>query len=140
MVEKKEFPNFICLGIAINEKGEVLMIRRAKEEAGEGWKLSWAFPGGKLIEGETREQCAERETLKETGYKVKAVKQIDLRPHTSTGKFIAYVLCKLEEEKPVAEPSEPWEVQEIKWVKPEEIKGLITTPLNPAVAKLLKIA
>lgn len=140
MAERKEFQNFICLGIVQNNQGEVLMIKRAKEEVGEGWKLSWAFPGGKLFEGETREQCAVREVLSETGYKVIAVRQIDLRPHVATGKFIVYIVCKLEEEKPVTEPSEPWEIQEIRWIKPEEIKNLITSPLNPAVAKELGIA
>ena len=39
----------------------------------------------------------------------------------------------------MAEPREPHEVAEIKWVKPEEVRNLITTDLDSKVAKTLGI-
>ena len=53
--------------------------------------------------------------------------------------FIVYHLCKLNLEKPVAKPSEPYEVAEIRWVKKQDIKKLITTDLDKEVEKELGI-
>ena len=138
---EQEHQNFICLGIVVNNQGEVLMIRRLKEETGsKGDKLTWAFPGGKLIGNESKENCVAREVLAETGYQVVPQKKIDFRYHPSFPVIIFYYRCSLVEEHPITQTNEPWEVQEIRWVKPEEIKNLITSPLNPEVAQELKIA
>ena len=135
-----ECKNFINLGVVLDAKGNVLMIRRAeKEEGKEGAVLEWAFPGGKQKYEETREDCAKREVLAETGYDIKPIRQISLRIHPQFLITIVYHLCRLNYPKPVAEPSEPHEVAEIKWVKPEKIKSLITTDLDPLVAKELGI-
>mgnify|MGYP000008677480 CR=1 FL=1 len=136
----KEAKDFINLGIVLNGKGEVLMIRRVKEEKGkEDAVLTWAFPGGKQRFDETREKCVEKEILEETGYDVRSIKQISLRVHPQFLVMIVYHLCKLNSPKPVAKPREPHEVAEIRWVKPKEIKNLITTDLDPNVAKELGI-
>ncbi|EFN59941.1 hypothetical protein CHLNCDRAFT_133014 [Chlorella variabilis] len=47
---------------------EVLLIRRAKEPA----KGLWCFPGGSLELGETLVDCAVRETLEETGLRLRS--------------------------------------------------------------------
>lgn len=138
----KESKNFINLGVVLNGRGEVLLIQRAKEEKGkDDSTLKWAFPGGKQKFEENREDCVEREVLAETGYQVKCARQISLRVHPNIQHvIIAYHLCRLAEPKPVQNPSEPHEVAEIKWVKPQEIKSLFTTSLDPNVARELKIA
>lgn len=139
--EELEHQNFICLGIVVNDRGEVLMIKRVKEETGsKGDKLTWAFPGGKLKEGESREECIAREVLAETGYKVTPTKQINFRYHPSFPVIVSYYRCTLIEDHLITQTNQPWEIQEIRWVKPEEIKKLITTPLDPKVAQELKIA
>lgn len=136
-----EEKNFINLGIIINEKKEVLMIRRRKKEVGkDGTILEWAFPGGKQRLNETREECVRREILAETGYDVVPVKQIALRFHAQFFPvMIVYHLCRLSSPKPIAEPQEPHEVAEIRWVKPAEIRSFITTSLDPDVARELRI-
>jgi len=130
----------INLGIVINNKGEVLIIKRKVPEKGKSGKiLVWAFPGGKQESGETRESAVEREVLMETGYKVKAVKQINMRIHPDTGALVIYHLCELLEENQIQLPSEPHEIEEIKWIKKEEIKNYFTTDIDPQVQKLLGI-
>jgi mutator protein MutT len=130
----------INLGIVINNKGEVLIIKRKIPEKGKTGKiLVWAFPGGKQESGETRESAVEREVLMETGYKVKAVKQINMRIHPDTGALVIYHLCELLEENQIQPPSEPHEIEEIKWIKKEEIKNYFTTDIDPQVKKLLGI-
>src|SRR3989344_7937136 len=109
--EIEENKEFINLGVAKNKAGEILMIRRAKVEEGKyGAKLIWAFPGGKQRKNETREECAKREILDETGYDVKPVRQISLRVHPQFTLLIAYHLCELNSPEPVKEPIEQHEV------------------------------
>jgi len=141
MAKELEAEDFINLGIILNDRGGVLMIKRVKEEVGgDGSKLTWAFPGGKQQMQESRADCVKREVLAETGYSVESFREISLRPHPQFSVFIVYHRCKLLSQKPVAKPSEPHEVAEVKWVKAQEIKDLITTDLDPKVSRELGLS
>jgi len=133
-----EAKDFINLGVVINEKGETLLIRRARRETGkDGSVLTWAFPGGKQRFDESRSECVKREILIETGYDVYSIKEISLRYHPQFPVTIVYHLCRLSSPKPIAKLSESHEVAEIRWVKIQEIKKLITTDLDPRVSREL---
>ncbi len=138
-MNNKEAKDFINLGVVVNDKDEVLMIRRVKKEPGkEGSVLEWAFPGGKQILNENREDCVKRNILSKTGYDIDPIRQIVLRiEHAQFPIMVAYHLCRLNSEKPIAKPKEPHEIAEIKWVKKQEIKNLITTHLNEKVSQEL---
>jgi mutator protein MutT len=136
----KEEKSIVNLGVVLNKKGEVLIIKRRKiEKTKSSQQLVWAFPGGKQEKGETREERVIKEVLLETGYKVKPIKQIHLRVHPDTYVLIVYHLCELENEEPVAEIQEKDEVEEVRWVKPEELKNYFTTDIDPEVKKVLGI-
>lgn len=136
----QESKSFINLGVVLNEKGEVLVVRRAVEETvKEGKILKWVFPGGRQRTGESRAECVTREVFAETGYKIKPLKEISLRVHPDLPILAVYHLCQLEEIQQIQPPSEPEEIAEVKWVKPEELKMLFTTTLDPKVAQELKI-
>lgn len=138
--DKSEAKDFINLGIVLNKKGEVLMIRRSKLEKGQNDSvLEWAFPAGKQRYSESREECVKREVLAETGYDIESTRQIDMSFHSQFPIMIVYHLCKLKNENPVDEPKEVHEVAEIRWVKPSDVRNLITTELNPKVAMELGI-
>jgi ADP-ribose pyrophosphatase YjhB (NUDIX family) len=140
MTDKKEAQKFINLGVTLNKKGEVLMVRRKNKETGkDGSILEWAFPGGKQRLDESREECVVREVLDETGYEVESTKQISMRMHPQIMVFIVYHLCSLKSENPIAEPKEPHEIAEIKWVKKGDIRDIITTDLEEKVAQELEI-
>lgn len=135
---EKEAKNFLNLGVVINDTGEVLLIRRVEREEGRDKSvLTWAFPGGKQLLKESREECITREILDETGYNVKSIKEISMRFHPQFPVFIVYHLCELVSPKQIREPREPHEIAEIKWVKSEEIKNLFTTDLDPDVKREL---
>ncbi|PIU03305.1 hypothetical protein COT44_03720 [Candidatus Shapirobacteria bacterium CG08_land_8_20_14_0_20_39_18] len=136
----QESPSFINLAVTLNSEGEVLVIKRVKKEIGANGKLlEWAFPGGKQHTNESRKECVEKEVLDETGYKVVSDREISMRVPQEFHIILVYHLCHLAEEKPVTNPAEQWEVEEVKWVAPTELKTLFTTQLNPAVAKELGI-
>jgi len=138
--KEKESKTFINLGVVLNPKGEVLLIKRKKPEQGaKGAVLKWAFPGGKQKYEESRKECVEREVLAETGYAAKAIKEISLRYHPEFPVVIVYHLCKIENSAKPGKTKEPWEIEEIRWVKPQEIRNLITSNLDEKVAKELKI-
>jgi len=137
---KHESKSFIDLGVVLNNKDEVLMIKRKTLEKGkDNSVLEWAFPGGRQKLNETRQESIKRHILSETGYDIQWDRQIDLAFHPEIPVFIAYHLCSLVSADPIAEPQEPHEIAEIKWVKPEDIKKLISTTLNPKVANELGI-
>lgn len=139
-MEDLEVEDFINLGIVANDRKEILIIRRVIQETGsDGSILTWAFPGGRQKLKETRTECVKREILAETGYDVESIKEISLRSHPHFDVFIVYHYCMLVKPKPIAKPSEPHEVAEIKWVKPEEIKKLFTTNIDSKVARELGI-
>ena len=76
----------------VDKDNKVLMIKRAKKEG----ELLWAFPGGKIENGETSEQACIREVFEETGLNVSIIELIGERIHPNTGIKIAYYLCKYE--------------------------------------------
>lgn len=137
-MKNEEVEDFINLGVVINDQWEVLLIRRVKKEVGnDGSILTWAFPGGKQRLNESRSDCVKREVLAETGYDVYSFKEISLRQHPQFPVFIVYHSCRLTKLEPIAEPKEPHEIAEIKWVKKEKIKSLITTNLDSKVSREL---
>lgn len=137
--KKKESQNFINLGIVLNDREEVLIIKRAKEETGAGVTLTYAFPGGKQHLDESRAECVAREILAETGYAVISKREISLRKHPQFDVFIVYHECELIEDKPIDKPSEPHEVAEVLWRPVDKLRSLFTTDLDPAVATYLGV-
>ena len=67
---KKYFENFLNNDFSISwhnkEKNKVLIGRRAPHERAPGL---WEFPGGKMEQGETPEECLKRELMEELGIK-----------------------------------------------------------------------
>ncbi|TSC77605.1 MAG: putative NUDIX hydrolase [Parcubacteria group bacterium Gr01-1014_33] len=135
MDEIPESKKFINLGIVVNGKDEILMIRRAKVEKSGDDVLEWAFPGGKQRLNESRSECVRRKILARTGYDVDPVREISLRVHPRFLVMIAYHLCRLNSPKQIVEPQEVHEIAEIRWVAPEDVRTLITSDLDPKVAQ-----
>lgn len=127
------------MGIVKNERGQVLIIHRVKEEEGTGSvKLSWAFPGGgKDFDGETKEQVAVRELIEETGYEVKPSKIISEREHPNFPVYVYYMACSLQGSEPVQKAVDP-EVEGALWVYPYELANYFTSDFDQKVQEYLR--
>ena len=61
-------------GLVVKKKGNKAQICLVSKKNGR----VWAFPKGRMDEGETREETARREILEETGHKVEIIDELDV--------------------------------------------------------------
>ncbi len=78
----------VVVGVVLRDN-KVLMIKRAKKEG----ELLWAFPGGKVEDGETLEEAVVREVYEETGVNVSVNSLLGDRVHPNTLVKMTYFLC-----------------------------------------------
>jgi ADP-ribose pyrophosphatase YjhB (NUDIX family) len=105
----------------INERGEVLLIRRTDNE-------NWAMPGGAMDIGETIAEAGVRETLEETGIECEITRLVGV--YTNPRHVMLYTSnnevrqeCSLVfAARPVGgEAKTSAESREVRWVQPDEI-------------------
>ncbi|KAI1768106.1 NUDIX hydrolase domain-like protein [Hypoxylon sp. FL1150] len=86
----------------------------------------WQFPGGHLEMGESLLDCAERETLEETGLKVKGVKVIavtnDVFDAGNKHYITIFVHCERENTDDQPQVLEPEKCESWRWVGWEDIR------------------
>jgi 8-oxo-dGTP diphosphatase len=122
----------------ITHDGLVLLGRRADGIP------PWVFPGGKIEPGESPEDAAVRETLEETGLRVRVTGVIGRRVHPRTGVLIVYVVAE-----PASVPGaqigtqsanfagqEDPELTEVRWVS-AEVAGKLMGDMYESVRQFL---
>jgi 8-oxo-dGTP diphosphatase len=113
---------------------EVLVVHRPKYD-------DWSLPKGKREHGETDEQCAVREVDEETG--VRATLGRELLPtryldRKGRRKVVRYWEMTVAAQRPFA-PND--EVDEVRWVAPDEAMRLLTYPHDAdVVASFVRFA
>ncbi len=125
----------IVLAIIIH-RGQVLIIRRAQSSM-EVPELSWAFPGGKVEQGESLEQAVVREVKEETGLQIYIENLIHARTLPNTNLLLLYYHCRVLADDPVIVTVNEQEVAEFKWVTGLEALARFTTDVSPLLTKLL---
>lgn len=109
------------------------MIARRKE--GDTFGGLWEFPGGKLMRGETPEQCLERELQEEMGVDTRTGSYICSSLYSSPAlsvELLAYRVTWISGE------FMPKDHQEIKWVEVKEIDSYEFAPPDILVVKKVK--
>ena len=120
----------VVIGI-VNRNGKLLMIKRAKKEG----ELLWAFPGGKVESGETKEEACVREVFEETNVKVRVIDVLGQRVHPDTNINMTYFLCEyIEGEAKVRNYNE---ILKVEYKSKEEFFREIKTNVFPAVLKYI---
>ena len=119
----------IGIGVVLNAAGEVLIDQRLEEGLLGGL---WEFPGGKLEEGETIETCIARELQEELGIAVTVGAELITVDHAYSHKKLRFVvhLCTW-----VSGDPQPLASQQVRWVRPEELKNF---PFPAANARIIE--
>lgn len=117
--------------IIVNEKGQVLILKRAvrKEKAYPGL---WDLPGGGVEEGETLQQAAAREAKEETGLDIKPEENYFYVYHYEDKDLYVYGIISEGKDNNVALS----EVHtEFKWISKDEYNNFEYTPSVGATIK-----
>jgi 8-oxo-dGTP diphosphatase len=113
----------------IERDGRYLICRRHRNGELPG---KWEFPGGKIEEGETEEQCLIREISEELFLEVKPLKRLGVVEHELPAgrlSLIAYCADAGERSPRVLDH------EEIAWVEPGELFGYDLAPADIEIAR-----
>ena len=121
-VTKKDHPYTGVDAIILNDKGEILLEKRASGMS--SFPGYWCLPGGWMEWGERVEDAVKREVMEEIGVEVEVVKFVGKYFDTNTFPIKKYSrvalphICKIISSAPKVNQIE--EVEEIKWVNPKD--------------------
>ncbi|KAK4166324.1 Nudix hydrolase 1 [Cladorrhinum sp. PSN259] len=106
-------------------KGNIVLgVRKGSHGAG-----TWQFPGGHLEVGESWSDCAERETLEETGLVVKAERFLaatnDVFDPAGKHYITIFMLCKRIDENAEPQVLEPHKCESWSWKSWSDVRGLV---------------
>lgn len=124
----------VVAAIIENENKEILCALRGPEMTLPNY---WEFPGGKIEDGETKEEALKREIKEELGCTINVYEQIE-----DTTYEYAKVIVRLETfmAKVISGTPVITEHAEIKWITREELPVLNWAPADiPAIEKLTNI-
>lgn len=124
----------VVAAIIENENNEILCALRGPEMTLPNY---WEFPGGKIEEGETKEQAIKREIKEELGCTIKVYEPVE-----DTTYEYDKVIVRLETfmAKVISGTPVISEHAKIKWVTREELPALNWAPADiPAIEKLTTI-
>ena len=112
----------------------VLLVRRGREPN----RGRWSFPGGKIEVGETARAAAARETLEETGLKVRVLDVVDVYDAL----FPPYHYCVVDylavPEDPETQPQPQSDVMDARWVPVAEVGRFdVTEAMEQVLARAL---
>jgi ADP-ribose pyrophosphatase YjhB (NUDIX family) len=112
----------------INERGELLLIRRTDNE-------NWAMPGGAMDIGESIAEAGVRETREETGVDCEVVRLVGVYTnprhvmlYTSNGEVRQECSLVFVAHPVGGELTPSSESREVRWVAPEDIDGYTMHP------------
>jgi len=126
-----------CGALIINEKNEILLIKRgsrAKTERG-----VWSRPGGGVEENETVEEALRREIKEELGIEIEILEPFDFKEHFSDNgqRWLALgYLAKIKKGRPKI--MEPGKIEEMRWFSLDEIPENLTVYTREGIEKLKK--
>lgn len=129
---KSSKPHYLVAAALIRRGGRILITKRP---AGSHLSGSWEFPGGKREDGETLEECLEREIREELGVTVRAERLLRRVDHEYEAFSISLHLFLCSE--PEGEPT-PLGCESLAWVRPEDLDRYPMPPADEELVRRLK--
>lgn len=120
----------VAAGVVIH-RGKVLISKRLSHKPHGGL---WEFPGGKLEFGEDARRCLKRELMQELGI------EVSVRPafhQTLTESEGSPVMLSFHRCSVLLGEARPLQVQEVRWVEPEDLSDYEFPPANMELNRLL---
>ena len=133
LVNKEVLLN-LALGIIFDtEKKKILITKRSKSADVSG--LMWCFPGGKIEYGEDLEKRLKEKIMEKIGLRVESLGAIfaSTISHENKKMLSVYYLCEFVD----GETKLCKEIDEVKWVSPEEIESHFGEKLHPSLKEYL---
>jgi 8-oxo-dGTP diphosphatase len=125
-------PPLRVLAAVLEKNGRWLIAKRKK---GDRFAGLWEFPGGKLEQGETPEECLARELYEELGIRARVGRSLGSVYYSSPGFAIELIAYR------VSHPAGSFRLQdheEVRWVSPSEVgQFALTEPDKLLLEKLL---
>jgi len=105
-------------GGVVRRDGRIALVHRPRYD-------DWTLPKGKLDEGESFEEAALREVEEETGLHCRLVRELPVVQYEVKGrpKLVRYWLMEVEAQTPFVVNDE---VDELRWVEPDEARALLS--------------
>lgn len=132
----KDYIGVGCGAIVINDKDEVLLVKRsmnARTEPG-----TYSRPGGEVEFGETIAHAAERETWEETGVVVKVLEISDIPEVISKERHWLAFGCKAQYISGVPINREPKKHDEVGWYPLSNLPSPINEYTKSSIDKILR--
>jgi 8-oxo-dGTP diphosphatase len=108
-------------GVVLDGEGRVALVHRPRYD-------DWSLPKGKLDAGESFDQAALREVEEETGMRCRLLDELDpveYRDNKGRQKLVRYWRMAIEDDPGFVANDE---VDELRWVPPDEAAELLTYP------------
>ena len=121
----------VVAAVITDEVGRVLL---AKRPQGTHMAGLWEFPGGKVEDGESYSEALVRELDEELGVLVEVGRPMTFAVHTENDLEILLLFFSASIAAGVPAPREG---QEIRWVRPDEIKGYPMPPADDEAVEML---
>jgi len=130
--EKQPF-HIILLGVIFDPKTKKILIGR-RENDPDLPKLTWCFPGGKLLHGNDIDKRLKEVVKLKTGYDIKNLGTIFSKVYPEKEDLMAvYFLCEIFKGKEKAGD----DIHELKWVVPEQLEKHFTTSFHPRLKEYI---
>lgn len=126
----------IEVGAAVIFDGDTILV--TSRPPGSEYAGFWEFPGGKIEQGETPNQCLVRELDEELGILVNIFDQIYFTQHEYPERIVRlyFVRCMLTPNSPIPKPLEN---QQLQWLHRGEPRTIKFLPADEDVALFLGI-
>lgn len=115
------------------QKGGLILVARRKTGSPLGGY--WEFPGGKLMDGESPEQCLERELMEELNIQVRVGRHLLDNLHHYPEKSVCLIAYFAEY---LAGEITYTDHDRVEWVSPHQLKDFLFAPADRPIAKCLQ--